>query len=67
MNDARYATWIADEYVDGIKGTGLFIADETSDTQVDANVVEIAEASLSPTKVLQDGYRYKQSWSVCYN
>jgi hypothetical protein len=61
------ATWIADEYVDGIKGTGLFIADETSDTQVDGNVVEIAEASLSPTKVLQSGYRYKQSWSVCYN
>jgi len=61
------ATWIADDYVDGIKGTGLFIADETSDTQVDGNVVEVAEASLSPTKVLQDGYKYSQRWSVCYN
>ncbi|MFB1064859.1 hypothetical protein [Natrinema sp. H-ect4] len=61
------ATWIADEYVDGIKGTGLFVADETGDTQVDSNVVEVAEASLSPTKVLQDSYKYKQSWSVCFN
>ena len=61
------ATWIADEYVDGIKGTGLFVADETTDTQVDGNVVEVAEASLSPEKVLQDSYRYRQSWSVCYN
>jgi len=61
------ATWIADEYVDGIKGTGLFVADETGDTQVDSNVVEVAEASLSPSKVLQSGYRYRQSWSVCYS
>ena len=61
------ATWVADEYVDGIKGTGLFVADETGDTQVDSNVVEIAEASLSPEKILQDGYRYRQSWSVCFN
>lgn len=61
------ATWIADSYVDGIKGTGLFVADETGDTQVDDNVVEVAEASLSPSKVLQDSYRYRQSWSVCYN
>jgi hypothetical protein len=61
------ATWVADEYVDGIKGTGLFVADETGDTQVDSNVLEVAEASLSPTKVLQDSYKYKQSWSVCFN
>lgn len=61
------ATWRADEYVDGIKGTGLFIADETGDTQVDSNVVEIAEASLSPSKVLQDGYRYRQTWNVCFS
>lgn len=61
------ATWIADGYVDGIKGTGLFIADETEDTQVDSNVIEVAEASLSPPKVLQSGYEYRQAWSVCFS
>jgi len=61
------ATWTADAYVDGIKGTGLFVEDETGDTQVDDNVVMIAEASLSPQKILQDGYLYRQSWNVCFN